>query len=160
MTPIPDRVQIEGAPAYVTAWSAAAIPGFVPAVLRRWQREYGELPRPLYITLCPQVEINAAGGLPDIAVELSDARMRCRQFTGCHKPYFVMFFTGAAAAEHQAQAGRALAWSESYYLDIGADRLRLEFQDATEALHDDDEPHRTRTVSALVASGELFDILA
>ena len=160
MRPIPDRVEIEGAPRYIEAWSAAAIKGFVPGVLRRWQREYGPLPQPLFITLCPQVEINAAGGLPEVAVELSDARLRCRQFTGCHKPYFVMFFTGDDAAAHQAQAGAALAWSESYRLDIGPDRLRLEFQDATEALDDEDGPERPgRTLSSLLESGELLEIL-
>ncbi|MGD2082470.1 MAG: hypothetical protein PVF91_05865 [Chromatiales bacterium] len=160
MTPIPDRVEIEGAPDYVGAWSAAAIPGFVPTVLRRWQREYGRLPDPLFVTLCPQVELNASGGLPGVAVELSDARLRCRQFTGCHKPYFVMFFTGADAADHQARAGEALAWSESYRLEIGPDRLRLEFRGATEALAEDEEVRRPRTIASLLESGELLEVLA
>jgi hypothetical protein len=159
MTRIPERVEIEGAPTYMGAWSAAAIPGFVPAVLRRWQREFGPLPEPLFITLCPQVEINAAGGLPAAAVELSDARLRCRHFTGCHKPYFVMFFTGAEGPAHQDQAGELLAWSESYRLHVEPDRLRLEFRGATEALDDADEAPRPRTVASLLESGELLEVL-
>jgi hypothetical protein len=160
MTEIPERVTIEGLPDHVEAWSAAAIPGLVPAVLRRWRREYGPLPEPLFITLCPQVEINAGGGLPAVAVELSDARLRCLQFTGCHKPYFVMLFTGTDAAEDQLRAGQALAWSESYRVHRHAQRLGLEFRDATEAL--DDEPETAapaRTVASLLESGELLEIL-
>ena len=60
-----EQLEIEGVPPYVASWSAAAIPGFVPAVLDRWQRNYGKLPARFIMVLCPKVEVNAIGGLPD-----------------------------------------------------------------------------------------------
>ncbi len=160
MDTVPAEVEITGTPNYVEAWSAARIPGFVPAVLKRWQREHGRLPARLYITLCPQVEINARGGLPDRVRELTDPRLRCRHFTGCHKPYFVILFTGEDAAERQAEVQQLLAWSESYAVSIEPERLRLEFLDATEDLDDEAEPARPgRTLQELLRTGELIHIL-
>lgn len=160
MDPIPSQVEIIGIPNYVEAWSAARIPGFVAAVLKRWQREHGGLPQHFHMTLCPQVELNARGGLPERVRELTDPRLRCRHFTGCHKPYFVVLFAGEDAAEHQAEAQQLLAWSESYAVSVEPQRLKLEFIEATEDLDEEPEPARPgRTLRELLQSGELVHIL-
>jgi hypothetical protein len=157
---LPERFEIRDVPPYVEIWSVARIPNFMRAVLERWRRDRGELPTGLHVLLCPQVEVNAVGGLPSRVVELTDPRLRCHHFTGCHKPYFVVFFVGEDADQRRAEVQRLLSWSESYRVEIGNDAVRLAFVDATE---DADEDERRagpgpRTLRELLATGEIVRI--
>jgi len=158
---LPDKVEISDVPPYVEIWSVAKIPNFMQAVLERWQREHGELPPRFYVTMCPQVEVNAAGGLSSRVIELTDPRLRCRHFTGCHKPYFVVFFMGEDAQTHQSEVQGLLSWSESYRVEIGSDAVRLAFVDATEEADDEDRDDlpAPRTLQDLLATGEIVSIL-
>jgi len=157
-TPPTQQIEIANVPPYVESWSVAKIPRFVSAVLARWQRNYGELPSRFYAVMCPQVEVNAVGGLPSRLIELTDARLRCRHFTGCHRPYFVAFFIGDDARQRLAEAQQWLAWSESYRVDIGPQSTTLEFVDATEDTCASDE-EAARTLRDLQATGELLRVL-
>ncbi len=162
MTRLPQTLEITGVPRHVGSWSVAQIPGFVPAVLGRWEREHGSLPRRFSLVMCPQVEVNARGGLPPQVTELTDPRLRCRHFTGCHRPYLVILFTGPEAETQRSRVLPLLAWCEAYEVAIGPDAVHLQFAGATE---DTDEPpmaqHRApRALKDLLASGELIQILA
>ncbi len=161
MDKLPEHIDITGMPPYVEAWSVARIPNFVSAVLGRWQRARGILPSRFYIVMCPQVEVNAAGGLPPRVIELTDPRLRCHHFTGCHKPYFVVFFFGEDADARRAEVQSLLAWSEGYGVEIDADVVRLDFVDATEDADDDsrDDAPSPRTLRELLATGEIVSIL-
>jgi hypothetical protein len=97
---------ISGNAPYVESWRWR-ISGFVFAVLKRWQRNYGELPHSFCMVMCPQVEINALGGLPSRAAALTHPKLSCRHFTGCHKPYFVVIFMGEDADEQRASPSAA-----------------------------------------------------
>ena len=41
MAPTIDSVEISEVPVHVESWTVAKIPGFVAAVLNRWEREHG-----------------------------------------------------------------------------------------------------------------------
>jgi len=82
--------------------------------------------------LCPQVEINAIGGLPDRVRELTSPRWRLQQFTGCHKPYLVLIHAGEDAERWRREVQGLLSWSEGYRVDITQDATRLQFIDAVE----------------------------
>lgn len=153
------QVEVVGLPAHVAAWSVARIPGFVSAVIDRWEREHGALPSVFSVTLCPQAELNAMGGLPEGLHALTDPRLRCRHFTGCHRPYLVVLFTGPDAEERRAAAQALLPWSEGYRATLGDDRLTLEFAGASEGLEVEPSPGPGRSLAALLASGELVEIL-
>jgi hypothetical protein len=129
---IADQLEIEGIPPYVKSWSAARIPGFVPAVLNRWQRNFGELPDFFAMVVCPQVEIDAKGGLPDRVRELTNARLRCQHFTGCHKPYAVLLYAGNDAEAWRAEVQSLLAWSEGYQVRLTARTAHMKFMEAIE----------------------------
>ena len=160
MQQLPQKVEFVDVPPYVEIWSVAKIPNFVQAVLGRWQRARGELPSRFYVMMCPQVEVNAIGGLPSRVIELTDPRLRCHHFTGCHKPYFVVFFVGEDADQRRAEVQDLLSWSESYQVDIGKDAVVLTFIDATEDADDErEEPSSRRTVRELIATGEIVSIL-
>jgi hypothetical protein len=105
--------------------------------------------------------VNAVGGLPSRVVELTDPRLRCRHFTGCHKPYFVVFLVGEDAEQQLAAVQNLLSWSESYRVQIGADAVRLTFVDATEEVGTDAdrEQSASRTLRDLLATGEIVSIL-
>ena len=103
MGPIAEQLEIEGLPPYVESWSAARIPGFIPAVLDRWRHNSGELPTRFVMVVCPQVEIDARGGLPDRVRELTNPRLRFLHFTGCHKPYVVLLYAGDDAEAWRAR---------------------------------------------------------
>jgi hypothetical protein len=158
---LPEKVEFSDVPPYVEMWSVAKIPNFMQAVLGRWQRAHGELPTCFYVLMCPQVEVNAAGGLPSRVIELTDPRLRCHHFTGCHKPYFVVFFVGENADQHRAEVQELLSWSESYRVEIGRDAVQLTFVDATEDAGDDehDKMPAQRTLRDLLATGEIVSIL-
>ena len=137
------------------------IQGFVRAVLERWQRAHGNLPERFYMVMCPQVEVNARGGLPSEVYELTDPRLRCRHFTGCHKPYFVVIFSGEDADERRRRVQELLSWSEGYGVHIREDAIELSFADATEDLEDETNPPAPRrSLQELLATGELVSILA
>jgi hypothetical protein len=159
--PLPTEVEITEVPSHVQAWSAARLPGFVPAVLNRWQREHGELPDRLHMVVCPQVEINARGGLPTEVHAITDPRLTCRQFTGCHKPYFIALFEGEKAASRSRSAQQLLAWSEAYAVEIAPSIIRLRLEGYTEDLDEDDETPEAprRSLQDLLKSGELVRIL-
>ncbi len=160
MVAIPEKLEISGVPEHVDSWSVAKIPGFVTAVLARWQREYGELPPRFQMALCPQVEINAMGGLPAQVHELTDPRLTCRHFTGCHKPYVVVIFVGDSADSRRRQVQEFLSWSEGYEVETTDEAIRLKFAGYTEesALADGTQS-TTRRFQELLESGELIKIL-
>lgn len=137
MEPVTEQLEIEGIPPYVASWSAASIPGFIPAVLNRWQYNCGELPDRFVMVVCPQVEINAKGGLPDRVRELSNPRLRFLHFTGCHKPYVVLLYTGDDAEEWRTEVQRLLSWSEGYQANLMAGITRLKFIEAVEETDND-----------------------
>jgi len=158
---LPDKLEITGIPAHVMSWSVAGIRGFVVAVLKRWQRNYGELPHRFFMVMCPQVEVNAMGGLPLEVHALTDAKLTCRHFTGCHKPYLVIIFTAEDGDERRAAVQRELPWSEGYQVDLTESAVRLTFADATEELEGGERPAvRQRTLQELLKTGELVSVLA
>jgi hypothetical protein len=128
----PGSLEIHGVPANVASWSAAAIRGFLPAVLERWRRNNGELPEQFAVVICPQIEINALGGLPRRVRELTNPRLRFQHFTGCHKPYVILFHAGGDAEDWRREVQNLLSWSEGYQAESGDGVLRLRFIDAVE----------------------------
>jgi hypothetical protein len=158
-TPL-DHIKVDGVPEHVASWSAAKIPGFVAAVIKRWEREYGELRRSFEMVICPQVEINAIGGLPAEVIELTDPRLRCRHFTGCHKPYFVAFFAGEDAAVRRAKVQTLLPWSEGYAVEVDDEAVTLRFVDCSEDVESEGDPARgVRTLRELLQTGELVSVM-
>lgn len=154
------EVEVKGLPAHVAAWSVSHIPGFVLAVLQRWEREYARLPDAFSILMCPQTELNAMGGLPEGVHALTDPRLRCAHFTGCHRPYLVVLFTGEDAEPRRAEAQTLLPWSEGYRVRVVGDRAELEFADAREGLDTDTAGSgEARSLRSLLASGELVQVL-
>jgi hypothetical protein len=155
------QVRIEGVPDYVASWSAAKIPGFVAGVIKRWRREHGQLlPRQFTMVICPQVEVNGIGGLPAGVVELTDPRLRCRHFTGCTKPYLVLFLTGDDADDRRAKVQSLLPWSEGYAVELENNEAVLRFVDASEELETDaNRIKRPRTLRDLMAAGELVRVM-
>ncbi len=147
-------------PAHVAAWSVARISGFVPGILSRWEREHGRLPPEFSLVLCPQAEVSAMGGLPAEVHELTDPRLRCRHFTGCHRPYVALLFQGEDAESRRVAAQALLPWSEGYRVTVADGRVTLRFRDANEALDDATRtPSGARSLRSLVESGELVRIL-
>lgn len=137
MKPIAQQLEIEGIPPYVESWSAASIPGFILSVLDRWRRNGGELPTRFVMVVCPQVEINAMGGLPQRVRELTNPRLRFLHFTGCSKPYLVLLYSGDDAEEWRTEVQRSLSWSEGYQAKLMGSMTRLKFIEAIEELDDD-----------------------
>jgi hypothetical protein len=160
MGPLPEQIEMNGVPPYVAAWSVAKIPGFVGAVFKRWQHERVELPHEFFLVMCPQVEINARGGLPPGVLAMTGPKLHCRHFTGCLRPYFVAIFAGEDAKERLARVQELLSWSEGYRVEITDQKIRLDFVHATEDL---EEPAYTpapqRSLQELLSTGELFKIL-
>jgi len=131
------KPEIIGLPANVGSWSAIGIPGFVSGALNRWAREQGKLPARFVLVACPKVEINALGGLPSRVRELTNPRHRLQHFTGCHKPYLVIFLEGEDAEHRRNEIQHWLAWSEGYQVDTSDGATRLRFIDAVEELDGD-----------------------
>jgi hypothetical protein len=129
-----EQLEIQGVPAYVASWSAASIPGFVPAVLDRWQRNYGKLPGRFIMVMCPKVEVNAVGGLPAGVIQRTNPRLRLQHFTGCHKPYLVLFYAGDDAEEWRRAVQGLLSWSEAYVAESRDGMMQLRFVEAVEEL--------------------------
>lgn len=157
---LPSELELIGVPAHVQSWTVGKIPGFVPAILSRWQGAHGDIPDRFFLTMCPLAEINARGGVPARVVELTDPKLTCRHFTGCSKPYFAVIFAGESAATRQREVQELLPWSESYETEITPTRIRLTFIGATEELEEDDsEKTPGRRLRGLLESGELIRIL-
>ena len=123
-------------PPNVGSWSAIGIPGFVSGVLKRWERNQGELPARFVLIACPTVEINANGGLPFRVRELTSPRHRLQHFTGCHKPYLVIFLVGEDAETRRYEIQQWLAWSEGYQVECTNGPPRLRFIEAIEERDD------------------------
>ena len=155
-----DTVEISGVPQHVESWTVAKIPGFVTAVLARREREHGDLPSRFQMAMCPLVEVSAMGGLPDKVQELTDPRLTCRHFTGCHKPYLVVIFVGEDADHRRQQVQELLPWSEGYAVEKKGSDIRLQFAGCTEEVEQDDSPRPpARRLKELLESGELIRIL-
>ncbi len=133
-----EQLEILNRPPYVGSWSVVGIPDFIPAVLDRYQRNYGELPAQFSLVACPKVEINAMGGLPSSVREHTDARMRIQHFTGCNKPYLVILLPGEDAENRREQIQKSLSWSEGYEVKLMNGTTQLRFVEATEELDDED----------------------
>ena len=134
MEPTPQQLEIIDVPPYIRSWSAVGLPGFIIKALERWQRNYGDLPPQFRLVACPQVEVNAVGGLPDRVRELTDSRVRLLHFTGCHKPYLILLLFGDDAETCRAEIQQWLAWSEGYQAVIIDGVIRLRFIDAIEEI--------------------------
>lgn len=162
MRTLPKQIDLVDVPPHVASWCVAKIPGFVLAVLGRWQRNHGELPERFTLVMCPQVEINALGGLPREVTELTDPRLRCRHFTGCNRPYFSVLFLGDQAEDWRARIQAFLPWSEGYAVELTEDAVRLCLRGATEDVAERDarEGRSRSRLRELLASGELVSILA
>ena len=130
------KPEIIGLPPNVGSWSAIGIPGFVSGALGRWGREQGRLPAHFVLIACPKVEINAKGGLPSRVRELTNPRHRLQHFTGCHKPYLVIFLEGEDADARREEIQKWLSWSEGYQVDYTHEAPRLRFIKAIEELDD------------------------
>lgn len=124
--------EIMGLPPYVGSWSVVSLPGFAFSVLNRWQRNHGNLPTQFVLVACPQVEVNAIGGLPSRIRELTNARVRLQHFTGCHKPYLVIFLLGEDAEVRREEIQKLLAWSEGYHVESKNGTTQLRFIEAVE----------------------------
>ncbi len=155
-----NTIEISGVPQHVESWTVAKIPGFVTAVLGRWEREHGDLPSRFQMAMCPLVEVSAMGGLPDKVHELTDPRLTCRHFTGCHKPYLVVIFVGEDADSRRQQVQDLLPWSEGYAVEKTGSEIRLRFAGCTEEVEQDDSPRPpARRLQELLETGELIKIL-
>ena len=127
-----EQLEILEQPNYIGSWSVAGVPGFVVAVLNRWQRNRGKLPSQFLLVACPQVEVYASGGLPSRVRELTDSRVRIQHFTGCHKPYLVILLLGEDAELRREEIQNLLAWSDGYQVELMGGLTRLRFIDAVE----------------------------
>lgn len=126
------QLEIMDQPPYIGSWSVIGIPGFANGVIKRWQRNYGRLPSQFVLVTCPQVEVNAIGGLPSRVRELTNARVRIQHFTGCHKPYLVIFLLDEYAEFRREEIQKSLSWSEGYHVEIKNNMTQLRFIEAIE----------------------------
>jgi len=136
MESIIKKPEIIGLPPNVGSWSAIGIPGFVSGALNRWAREQGRLPARFLLVACPKVEINANGGLPMRVRELTNPRQRLQHFTGCHKPYVVIFLEGEDADARREEIQKWLSWSEGYQVECTDGLPQLRFIEAIEERDD------------------------
>ena len=141
----PHQLEIIDVPPYIRSWSAVGLPGFIIKALERWQRNYGDLPLQFRLIACPQVEVNAVGGLPERVRELTDSRVRLLHFTGCHKPYLILLLFGNDAEVRRAEIQQWLAWSEGYQVEVSEEVIRLHFIDAIEEIDADEEDATTNS---------------
>jgi hypothetical protein len=132
MTTTQGQLEITDLPAYVQSWSVVNLPGFITKLLASWQRNYGALPDTFSLIACPQAEINANGGLPSPVIALTDARVRIKQFTSCHRLYLVILIMGEQVAIRRQQIQQYLSWSEAYDVVRDDGVLRLRFIEAVE----------------------------
>ena len=127
-----EQLEILELPPYVRSWSVAGIPGFVPAVLNRFQRNHGNLPSQFVLIACPQIEINAMGGLPSRVRELTDSRTRIQHFTSCNRLYLVILLLGDNSEVRREEIQQSLSWSEGYEVNLIEGATQLRFIEATE----------------------------
>jgi hypothetical protein len=131
-----EKPEIIGLPPNVGSWSAVGIPCFVTGALNRQARVQGRLPPRFMLVACPKVEINAVGGLPPRVRDLTNPRQRLQHFTGCHKPYLVIFLEGENADERREEIQKWLSWSEGYQVEFTDGSPRLRFIEAVEERDD------------------------
>ncbi|MGB5397144.1 MAG: hypothetical protein WBN96_08350 [Gammaproteobacteria bacterium] len=131
-----EQLEIVNLPPHVSSWSVAGIPGFIPSVLNRYQRNHGDLPEQFSLVACPQVEINALGGLPVSVRQLTDARTRMQHFTSCNKLYLVILLPGEDAEARRELIQKSLSWSEGYEVKFMNGATQLRFTEATEEIED------------------------
>ena len=136
MEPVEKQLVVEDIPPHVENWSAANIPGFITAVLGRWRRRSGELPARFVMVICPQIEVDAMGGLPDRVRELTNPRLRFLHFTGCHKPFVVLLCVDDDAEQWRTTVQPLLSWSESYQTEMKTGKTCLTFIEAIEERDD------------------------
>lgn len=157
-----NKTDVHGIPVYVESWAAALVPNLVSTALGRWEREYEKLPESFYMLICPQVEINARGGLPADIHEYIDPKLTCRQFTGCLKPYFIALFMHQSAEDRCLKTQQLLAWSEAYKVKIKDGDVILNFVACTEELDDEIDTEfseNKKIFQELISTGELMRIL-
>ena len=134
MVTMTEQLEIVELPPYIRSWSVASVPGFVPAVLNRYQRNHGDLPSQFVLVACPQVEINEMGGLPSRVRELTDSRIRIQHFTSCNKLYLVILLLGEDAEVRREEIQQSLSWSEGYGVESDNSMTRLRFIEAIEEI--------------------------
>ena len=132
MNSMSQQLEIVGLPPYIGSWSVVSLPGFAHGVINRWQRNLGSLPSQFVLIACPQVEVNAIGGLPSRVRELTNARVRIQHFTGCHKLYLVILLLGDDAEVRREEIQKLLSWSEGYQVELSNGMPRLQFIEAIE----------------------------
>lgn len=159
MQHIPDIVDIIGLPPHIASWCVAQVPGFVPAILKRWLRAHPDLPDRFQLVMCPVAEVNAYGGMPARIHELTDPRLTCQHFTGCSRPYYAMIFTGDDAQARRAEIQTLLPWSEAYAVTIDDERVRLDLVDAIEDIDGLERREPARRFAELLESGELLKVM-
>ena len=159
MERIPDSIDITGLPPHVASWCVAKVPGFVPAILKRWLRAHPDLPARFQLVMCPVAEINAYGGIPARVHELTDPRLTCQHFTGCSRPYYALLFAGSDADARRAEIQTLLPWSEAYAANLDEDRVHLELLDATEDIPGLERRDPARRFADLLESGELLKVM-
>lgn len=150
------RFEIVGSP---PPWSVTGVDKFVVSSLQRTEREGGQLPKRFGMTMCPWGERNAIGGTRAATQTVTDPRLRVVHFTGCSRPYLIVFFVGEHAARQQQLAMRHMPWSEHYAVEIDDEGvIHLRFLACTEEPEQESiENQNIRSLQDLFHAGELVD---
>jgi hypothetical protein len=137
-------------------WTVTSVSKFVVGALARVEGATGPLPARFFLSVCPWGERNAMGGTPPQVLEVVDPRMRLVHFTGCGRPYLIVLFTGANAAERQQRAIETLPWSEHFEVanEQGAAALTL-IACTEDVANGVDDWSPQRTLQGLLETGEL-----
>lgn len=136
-------------------WTVTGVDKFITGSLARVERAGGDIPETFYLSICPWGERNALGGTPEKVQDIIDPRLRLVHFTGCGRPYLVILFMGAEAAERQQVAMQHLPWSEHFLCLREGSHLSVQFQDAIEDLWGEEDDPDPRTLRELLHLGEL-----
>lgn len=145
--------EVNGSP---PPWTVTGVDKFIVSVIERAEREGGDLPGEFYLSLCPWGERNAVGGGAAELRDVMDPRFRLVHFTGCGRPYLLVFFIGDDARQRQRVAVRHLPWSEHYRASISDGVIHLEFiEQAEQPQEGGAEVMGERTLRALLRAGEL-----
>ena len=70
-------------------------------------------------------------------IELTDSRVRIKQFTSCHRLYLVILIMGEDAEQRREEIQQYLSWSEGYDVEIDNGLPQLRFVEAVEERNDD-----------------------
>ena len=129
-----EMLEILDLPPYVRSWSVVSLPGYIAAVLGRYERNHGSLPTQFSLIACPQAEVNGLGGLPDRVRELTDSRTRIQHFTSCNKLYLVIILLGEEKASELKEIQSLLSWTEAYEATVSDQGTQLRFVNASEEI--------------------------